>query len=269
MGLPIGATDPDPSVAPNIARIRDYWVEGTNHTEQDRRLAQRIELCAPHIPYLVRAQRSLVRRMVRHLMRAGVTQFLDLGSGLPNAHYVHHVAHAEDPRARVVYVDADTSIEADSRALLDGTDNTAFVVADVRRPAELLAHPGVTALIDPDRPVAILMIELLLHIPDADDPAGLVRSYVDALPSGGHLALSHFGEDDQVLAGFRIFEGLRFGQWPAVSLRSRDTLESFFDGLDLVEPGVVPVPLWRPDSEDEVDRNPERVRMYAGLGRKP
>ncbi len=268
MGLPTPA-QPDRSVVPNIARIRDYWVGGDHHTETDVELAQRIELCAPHVPYLVRAQRSLVRRMVGHLVARGVTQFLDLGSGLPNAGYVHDVARAADPASRVVYVDADPSLDADARALLDGVPGTAFVGADVRRPAEVLGHPDLTRVLDLDRPVAVLMIELLLHVPDGEDPAGLVASYVDATVSGSHLALSHFGEDDEVLAGFELFEQLRFGQWPAVNLRPRETLEHYLAGLELVEPGVVPVPLWRPDSEDEAVRNPEKARVYAGLGRKP
>src|SRR5690606_41994401 len=100
---------------------------------------------------------------------------------------------------------------------------------------------------DASRPFAVLMTELLLHIPAEEDPAGLVASYVDAMPSGSYLAISHFGEDDRVLEGFQIFEGLRFGRFPAVSLRSREQVEKLFAGLDLVDPGVVQVPLCRPE----------------------
>ncbi|OQO89881.1 hypothetical protein B1813_18725 [Saccharomonospora piscinae] len=269
MGVPQGAPKPDNLgvVLPNIARIRDYWLDGDHHDDTDREMAQRIELCGPHVPYLVRAQRALVRRQVGFLVEQGVTQFLDLGSGLPTGDYVHQVATAADPASRVVYVDIDPSIEADSLELIAGAENTAFVVADCRDVRGVLDHPDVSAVLDSSRPFAVLMTELLLHVPDGEDPDGLVSSYVDVLPEGSYLALSHFGEDAQVLSGFQIFEGLRFGQFPAVSLRSRERVESFFTGLDLVEPGVVPVPLWRPEPGDEVVRNPSEVRMYTGLAR--
>lgn len=271
MAVPQQAADsggPDSPVLPNIARIRNFWLNGSRHNDDDREMAQRIELCGPHIPYLVRAQRSLVRRQVRYLVTHGITQFLDLGSGLPESDYVHHVAQRLDPTCRVVYVDVDASIETDSKELVAGADNTAFVVADCRDVDGVLEHPEVRAICDTSRPFAVLMTELLLHIPDEEDPAGLVASYVDAMPSGSYLAISHFGEDDRVLEGFQIFEGLRFGRFPAVSLRSREQVEKLFAGLALVDPGVVPVPLWRPEPDDEVLRNPSEVRMYTGLGRK-
>ncbi|WP_298183296.1 SAM-dependent methyltransferase [Saccharomonospora sp.] len=263
-----GSDSPDSSVLPNIARIRNFWLNGSRHNDDDREMAQRIELCGPHIPYLVRAQRSLVRRQVRHLFASGITQFLDLGSGLPECDYVHHVVQALDPECRVAYVDFDASLEADSKELVADADNTAFVVADCRDVDGVLGHPEVRAVFDPSRPFAVLMTELLLHVPDEADPAGLVASYVDAMPSGSYLAISHFGEDDQVLEGFQIFEGLRFGRFPAVNLRSREQVGKLFDGLDLVAPGVVPVPLWHPEPDDEVLRNPSEVRMYTGLARK-
>lgn len=269
MALPTGPAGQYGSLRPNIARIRDCWVNGEHHTAGDQELAQHIELVAPHVPYLVRAQRSLVRRMVRYLVDQGVTQFLDLGSGLPNRGYVHDIAQAADPNCHVLYVDAEPSLEADSLKLLAGNDQAAFVTADAREPARLFELPDFRRLINLDEPVAVLMIELLLHIPDGDDPASLVASYVDAVCPGSYLAISHFGEDEQILAGFQLFERMMFGEWPQMNLRSKDAVAGFFAGLEFVEPGLVPVPLWRPDSEDEIDRNPERVEVYAGLARKP
>lgn len=269
--MPEAASDPDSprsAVLPNIARIRDHWLNGGRHTDADCAMAQQIELCAPYIPYLVRAQRSLVRRQVRYLIEHGVTQFLDLGSGLPDGEYVHHVAQRANPASRVIYVDCDSSIEADSRALIADADNTAFVVTDCRDVDGVLNHPDVRAQCDLAQPFAVLMTELLLHIPDGEDPDALVAAYSDALPSGGYLAISHFGEDEQVLEGFQIFEKLRFGRFPAVSLRSAERVAEFFTGLDLVDPGVVPLPLWRPRPDDEPVRNPNEVRLYAGLARK-
>jgi hypothetical protein len=272
VAMPRGALNPDgPSgaVLPNIARIRNFWLGGANHGEADREMADQIGVCAPYIPYLVRKQRELVRRQVRFLVEEGVTQFLDLGSGLPDEGYVHHVAQAADPECRVAYVDADPSIAGDSKELLEGSVGTRFVVADCRDVEGVLSHDDVRAVLDPTRPFAVLMTELLLHIPDSEGADEFVASWVDALPSGGYLAISHFGEDEQVLEGLRLFENLRVGRFPEVSLRSRERVAQFFAGLDLVEPGVVPAPLWRPDPGDDEDlRNPDEVRMFAGIGRK-
>ncbi len=271
VAMPQGTLNPDGAtfaVVPNIARIRNFWLNGDRHEAGDREMARRIELCCPHIPYLVRAQRSLVQRQVRYLAEQGVTQFLDLGSGLPDQGYVHHVAQEVDPACRVVYVDADDSLAADSAELLEGSANTRFVVADCRDVAGVLDHRDVRAVLDPATPFAVLMTELLLHVPDSEDPEGLVSSWVAAMPPGSYLAVSHFGEDAQVLKGFRIFESLRFGRFPEVSLRSQERVAKLFTGLDLVEPGVVPAPLWRPGPDEETVRNPNEVRMYAGVGRK-
>lgn len=272
MAMPQGALNPDgpaDAVLPNIARIRNFWLGGANHGEADREMAGQIELCAPYIPYLVRAQRALVRRQVRCLVEQGVTQFLDLGSGLPDEGYVHHTAQALNPECRVAYVDVDSTIAGDSAELLSGSVGTRFVVADCRDVEGVLRHDDVRAVLDPAQPFAVLMTELLLHVPDSDGADEFVASWVDALPSGGYLAISHFGEDEQVLKGLRLFEHLRFGRFPEVSLRSLERVAEFFAGLDLVESGVVPAPLWRPEPDEEDVRNPGEVRMFAGLGRKP
>lgn len=269
MAFQMGTTGRRGSVHLNIARVRDYWLGGTHHTDDDRVHARQIELVAPHIPYLVRAQHSLIGRLVRFLVSQGVTQFLDLGSGLPLEGSVHRIAQDEDPRCRVLYVDADPAIVADGRQLLGDNNQVAFVTADVRNAETVFATPEFTELIDPAQPVGVLMIELLLHIPDADDPAGIVTSFVDAMCPGSYLALAHFGPDEQILAGFQLFEQMMFGSPPQVNLRSPEELIRFFSGLELVDPGLVPVPLWRPEPEDELGRNPEKVRMYAGLARKP
>ncbi|CAM2906844.1 SAM-dependent methyltransferase [Saccharomonospora xinjiangensis] len=259
---------PGGAVAPNIARIRNFWLGGNHYSESDRALAERIELCGPHIPYLVRAQRALVRRQVRYLAEQGVDQFLDLGSGLPDLGYVHHVAQELNPACRVGYVDLDATLAADAEELLAGTSGARFVVADCRDIGAVLDHPVVREVLDPARPFAVLMTELLLHVPDSERPEELVAAWVEAMPSGSHLVISHFGEDEDVLAGFRIFERLKFGRFPEVSLRPRQRVAEFFAGLDLVEPGVVPAPLWRPGPDDETVLNPEDVRMFAGVGRK-
>ena len=252
---------------PSIARINDFWLEGTHHSRDDEDYAGRIELCAPHIPYLVRASRNLTGRMVRYLVERGVRQFIDLGSGVPTQGHVHEVAQLLAPGARVVYVDLDPGVVADSRELLAGNDQVAYLQLDVTDRDAVLGDPATRALIDFSEPVAVLLIETLLYLPDAADPAALVASYVDALPSGSYVGMSHCGEDSQLRQGLDMFSRM-FGQPPNVSLRERDELAAFFAGLELVDPGVVPVLLWKPANEDDRGRNPELAHMYAGLGRK-
>jgi hypothetical protein len=254
---------------PSIARIRDYWLGGRHHGDMDRTFADHTAVCAPHIPYLVRAQRALLGRMVRHLVAHGVRQFLDLGSGVPTLDHVHEVAQAIEPTSRVIYVEIDPGLVDQGRELLAGNDNTAFLLADIREPDKVLAAPELGELFDLSEPTAVLMIETLLHIPDSDDPAAIVGAYMSAMCSGSYLALSHYSEDDDLREAFALFDRMNLGWRPVLSLRSRAELGCFFAGLELVEPGVVPVPLWRPDSDEEVGRNPDRVPMYAGLGRKP
>ena len=255
-------------IEPNIARIRDYWLGGAHYSEMDREFADYIAICAPHIPYLVRAQRALLGRMVRYLAGHGVRQFVDLGSGVPTIDHVHHIAQTIDPASRVVYVEIDPGLVEDGRGLLAGNDNTAFLRADIREPDQVLVAAKECGLLDLDEPVALIMIETLLHIPDSDDPVSMVGAYRDAMCSGSYLALSHFSAHEELLAAFAMFDQMNLGTPPLVNLRSREQLGCFFAGLELVAPGVVPVPLWRPDSQDDVGRNPERVPVYAGLARK-
>lgn len=263
----VGASQPMPQAMPSIARIRDHWLDGSHHTDDDRGFADQILVCAPHLPYLVRSQRAMLGRIVRYLVAHGVRQFLDLGSGVPTTNHVHEVAQAADPECRVVYVDIEASVADEGRELLADNPRATYLCEDISDPRQVLGNPEVRELIDIDQPVAILMIETLLHIPDAENPAAVVRGYVDAMSSGSYLALAHFGEDAQLNAGLNMFSEL-YGAPPAVALRDPVQLEDFFDGVNLVEPGVVPVPLWHPDPDD-VSFNPEAVRIYVGVGQKP
>lgn len=267
MASPTEAPGAGPTTYPSIARINDFWLDGGNHGQDDRDYAGRIELCAPHIPYLVRASRALTGRMTRYLVEQGIRQFVDLGSGIPTQRHLHEVAQELDPRCRVVYVDLDPAVVADGQKLLAGQDHVAYVQGDIRDRDAVLGGPTLRDLIDFSEPVGLLVIETLLYLPDADDPGALVASYVDALPSGSYLGMTHCGEDSQLREGLNMFSRM-FGQPPAVTLRERDEFEPFFTGLELVEPGVVPVLLWHPQTREEAGRNPELAHMYAGLGRK-
>ncbi|GAB2969720.1 SAM-dependent methyltransferase [Amycolatopsis acidiphila] len=267
MASPTEAPGFDGTRHPSIARINDCWLEGANHGQDDREYAGRIELCAPHIPYLVRASRALTGRMTKYLFDQGVRQFVDLGSGIPTQRHLHEVAQALDPRCHVVYVDLDPAVVSDSREILAGNDQVAYLQADIRDRDLVLGEPAMRALIDFSEPVGLLAIETLLYLPDSADPGALVAAYADALPAGSFVGLSHCGEDSQLREGLDMFSRM-FGQPPAVTLREREELEAFFTGLELVDPGVVPVLLWHPQTQDEVGRNPELAHMYAGLGRK-
>ncbi|MEC3979202.1 SAM-dependent methyltransferase [Amycolatopsis sp. H20-H5] len=252
---------------PNIARIRDYWLGGSNHTEADSGLADQIALCAPHLPYLVRVQRALIRRLVGFAVERGVRQFLDLGSGVPMGGTAHEVARELDPACRVVYVDADPGIVSEGRALLGTASDVAIIQADIRDPAQVFDAPELSGLLDLGQPIAVLVIETLLHIPDSDSPAAMVAAYVDRVATGSYLAISHFGHSEELSNGLGVFEQM-FGSPPPVTLRDSHELERFFAGMEKVVPGTVPVPLWRPADDDEVARNPERAQVYVGVARK-
>lgn len=267
MALPIEPAG-EPSVAPpNIARVRDYWLGGVHNSQADRDFADHTTMCAPHIPYLVRAQRTLLGRMVRYLLGQGVRQFLDLGSGVPSMGHVHEIAHEVDPAARVVYVDSDPGVADDARQLLAGNECALVLETDIREPGRVLADAA--ELLDFAEPVALLVIATLQHLPDSDDPIGLVAAYRDALCSGSYLATLHHGPDQQLQDGYRLFDQMQLGKRPEVSLRDQTLSGMLFSGMELVEPGIVPLVLWRPDSDDELGRNPERLPIYAGVARKP
>jgi hypothetical protein len=268
MVLPIEAADDRGVTTLNIARIRDYWLGGSHYADMDRVFAENILVCAPQLPYLVRGQRAMLRRMIEYLLLGhGVRQFLDLGAGVPTMESVHEVAQAIDPRARVVYVDIDPGIVRDGRKLLCDNDNAAYVEGDIRDVDAVLADADLRALLDPAEPTAVLLIETLLHIPDSDDPGGVVAKYMDAMPPGSYLGISHFSENEELMNGLMLFARM-FGDPPPVTLREPEQVAEYFAGLELVPPGIVPVPLWRPAPGDTTDRNPENVRVHVGLARK-
>lgn len=250
---------------PSLARIRDYWLDGSHHTEADRDLAGQFIVCVPHMPFLVRAHRELLRRMVSYLVEAGVRQFLDLGTGLPTAGNVHSVAQAIEPDCRVLYVDIAPDVVAEGRELLSGNPNTDYVCADLLSPEQVLSAPERVRLINLDEPVAVLVFDMLHHIPDSERPRELLATYMAAASDGSYLGLSHLGEDQATIYGSSIFTSL-YGPIPELNFREPKDLYPFFEDLPLEEPGVVPVPLWRPD--EDPGPYPENFHGYAALGRK-
>ena len=251
------------------AGIRDCWLGGSHHTPIDRELAEHILVGVPELPYLVRVYRALLGRVVRYLVGVGVRQFLDLGSGLPTAGNVHEVAQVLDSECRVVYVDINPQVVAQSHALLAGTDNAAVVCADLRQPERVLDAAQRTGLLDLDAPLAVLLIDVLHHIPDTDNPNGFIAAYINAVCSGSYLAVAHTSDGEALVSGLAMFH--RFYQIPVPPLTFRNRLQAadFFEGLDIVEPGIVPIVLWRPELDDDLGSDPDRFPAWCGLGRKP
>jgi hypothetical protein len=213
-------------------------------------------------------QRELLGRMVRYLLGQGIRQFLDLGSGLPVLGHVHEIAAGTCPPSRVVYVDRDPDVVAESRKLLLGEDHVAVLRADIREPDVLLDAVRDQGLLNLDEPVAVLVIGMLQHVPDLDRPVELITAYRNAICPGSYLGLSHYGPDSQLTAAFQLFDQMQLGRRPDVSLRDKIELARFFAGFELVEPGIVPIVAWRPGPDDELGHRWERLPVHGGLGRK-
>ena len=258
---------------PNPARIYDYFLGGKDNFPADREVAEQVVAIAPVARDIVEDNRAFLRRAVRLLAgEAGIRQFIDLGSGLPTQGNVHEIAQAVAPDARVVYVDNDAMVVTHSRALLAG-DNTAAIEADLRDPDSVMRHPEVRELIDFDQPIALLLMAILHFVPDDEDPYGIVARFRDALPAGSYLALSHGTRDiparpdmsPEAMAemGAKVE---RLYQLTTASLvtRTHAQVERFFDGFNLLDPGLVEIQLWRPDEADALLPG----GFYGGVGRK-
>ncbi|MFF0774312.1 SAM-dependent methyltransferase [Nonomuraea wenchangensis] len=259
---------------PSVSRVYDFMLGGTDNYAADRQVAELALKIAPDAPQAARANRAFLRRTVRHLAgEAGVRQFIDVGSGLPTQGNVHEIAQAVAPGTHVVYVDHDPIVQVHGGALLADDDTTAVVHADAREPESILADPRTRALIDFDRPVGLLMFGLLHHLADEEDPAGIVARLVAPLAPGSHVVISHFHNPGaahpevaaQAAEAERLFnEHLGTGRW-----RTREELLAYFDGLELLEPGLVPLPEWRPDEGDDADLGITYHTFLGGVGRKP
>jgi hypothetical protein len=200
--------------------------------------------------------------------QAGIRQFLDIGTGIPSAGNVHEVAGQVAPDSRVVYVDNDPIVHVHANALLTGGGSTSIVLADLRDPEAILAHPKVRGLIDFTQPVAVLLVAILHFIVDEEDPGGIVATLRDALPAGSYLALSHGTADFHPPGGADLAATAYRNATAPLVLRAHEQVSGFFDGLDLVEPGLVQAPLWRPDGKPPRSRELAKIGIYAGVGRK-
>ncbi|MEU1606780.1 SAM-dependent methyltransferase [Micromonospora matsumotoense] len=252
---------------PSVARAYDYWLGGSHNFEVDREFARQALAAVPDLRLVARANREFLHRAVRFMLDEGIRQFLDIGSGIPTVGNVHEIAQQVDPDSRVVYVDIDPVAVTHSTHILAGQPNAVALLEDLRHPEAILDHPEVRRLLDLDRPVGLLLVSVVHAVPDQDDPYGLIRRLWTALAPGSCVAISHVTTDsrpDEMGEGARLSGRTN----TPVTARTRAQVEDFFAGLDLVEPGVVWSPLWRPESSADVGEHPERMSFYVGVGRR-
>ncbi len=251
----------------NVARAWNYMVGGKDNFEADREAARQLMAVAPVIRIAAPASRAFLRRAVRYLAdQAGIRQFLDIGTGLPTAGNTHEVAQSVAPECRIVYVDNDPVVLAHARALLTSLPEgaTSYVDADARDPGTIIAEARAT--LDFGRPVAVMMVDLLNFIEDDAEVSSIMSALSAAVPSGSYFAIMHPASDlDPALPEAEKLWN-RLAQ-QRVKLRSRKDVADLFAGLELVEPGLVTVPEWRPDEGEPVPAEP--IPLYAVVARKP
>jgi hypothetical protein len=258
---------------PNVARVYDSMLGGKDNFAADREFVAEVLRFAPMAPLGAIANRQFLRRVVQYLViEAGVTQFLDLGSGLPTQGNVSEVAHQFSARARVVHVDNDPVVYTHSKALLADARTTDFVLGDVRRPEEILTDPVVESMINFDRPVGLLLFALLHHVEDSDHPGRIMTEFRAAMPSGSYLAISSLrlpGPEMPELRAITI-EGEKVHTGTLGGFRWREDSEilSWFGGWELISPGLVPLADWRPPVAGHVPYPELQHSFSGGVARK-
>ncbi|MCT2589621.1 SAM-dependent methyltransferase [Streptomyces sp. N2-109] len=254
------------STVPHSARIFTYWLGGKDHFPVDEEAGDRFRAAFPEIVDLARVGRYFIGRVVGHLIREErVTQFLDIGTGLPTVDNTHEVAQRLEPRARIVYVDNDPLVLAHAEALLTSTPEgrTAYVDADVHDPERILREAWKT--LDPGQPVAVLLMGILAHVEDYGEARSIVRRLMAELPPGSFLAVRDGADTDPAYR--TAIEGYNKSGAVPYRLRSPEQIAGFLDGLELVEPGVLPCPHWRPEAADLSDPS-VGIALYGGLAKR-
>lgn len=253
---------------PSSARIYDYFLGGKDNFPADREAAEEIAGYLPSIREAAHINRAFVGRAVRYLVNgAGITQLLDIGTGLPTKRNVHEVAHEADPEARVVYVDHDPVVLAHARDLLNSDANAVILGHDMRDTGAILADPELRGLFDFSQRVGILFVSVLHFLSDADDPAGIIARLLAPFPSGSYVALTHGTAD--VAPGVNDAARVYDEATTPMYVRGQDEVRNLVSGLDLVEPGLVWTPQWRPDPGDAALAMPSDSYYYALVAVKP
>jgi hypothetical protein len=252
------------------ARVYDYILGGSDNHPADRAAAEQMLRGYPALRTSMRQNRAFMHRAVRYAARQGLEQFLDIGTGIPTSPNVHEVAQAVTPGARVVYVDRDPLVFAQAAARLTGTPQgrVGWLLADMADPAAVLGSPEVTGTLDLGRPVALSLIGVLQFVPDKEQAYALVRRYLDRLAPGSMLTITTATSDSAPVQAGSAAEQFRRSGIPVRDSTRADVLP-YFDGLDLVAPGVVLVHRWRPEPGTEGAVRDSEVAMYAGVARKP
>jgi trans-aconitate methyltransferase len=256
----------DPSVA-HIARIQDYWLGGKDHFEADRIAGDEAIAQLPDMVASVRNTRAFLGRTVRFLTEEkGIRQFLDVGTGIPTAANTHEVAQRSAPESRIVYVDNDPMVLAHARALLTSSPEgkCSYIDADIREPRKIVS--AAADVLDFTKPIGVVLMAVLQFVPDDDDPYGLVRRLMATVPGGSYLVISHPASDIQAAAMAGMATRLNQLMAQRVKPRSKAEVTAFFDGLDLVDPGVVRCPEWRPDRPEDAAG---KSTMWGGVAEKP
>ena len=256
----------DTSVA-HVARVYNYWLGGKDYFAADRAAGEQAIKAFPNIVLSARANRAFLARAVRFLAgEAGIRQFLDIGTGIPSANNTHEVAQSVAQDSRIVYVDNDPIVLTHARALLtsDPAGATNYIDADLREPEQILA--GAAQVLDYGRPVAVMLMAILQHLHEEDDPYQVVATLMGAMPPGSYLALSHPAKDIDAEAMAKMAESLNKMMAEKVTFRDRPAVARFFEGLELVEPGMVQASKWRPATDAEAA---SPAALWAGVARKP
>ena len=259
---------PSPTV-PSPARMYDYYLGGKDNYASDRQAAEEIYTQIPDLPEIARDNRAFLQRAVRAFAETGIRQFIDVGTGLPTQGNVHEIAQQVDPTSRVVYVDNDPIVLAHARALLTSNPQgaTAYIDADLRDPDVIFRHPDLRNLIDFDQPVGLLMIAVLHFITDEEDPWGLVSRYRSYLPAGSHIAIAHATNEDRPAEAVQKMTDVYKKASAPFNFRNRKQILAFFDGLNLLDPGLVPCPDWRRDPNTKISLS--AGWNLAGVGALP
>jgi S-adenosyl methyltransferase len=256
---------------PHSARMYDYFLGGKDNYKADRDTADKAALSYPAARTAIRENRAFLGRGVRYLVEeAGIRQFLDIGTGLPSTNNVHEVAQSIDPACRIVYVDNDPIVLAHAHALLTSTPEgrTAYLDADLRDARSILDNPALRDTLDFDEPIALGLVAILHFVTDEDDPRRIIRTLLDALPSGSYLMASHATAEHDPVGSRGFQETYRAAGVPIQTRDAVEFAELAFTGLELVEPGVTLTSEWRPDRSDPGPA-PEEVNWYSGIARKP
>ncbi|WP_280347071.1 SAM-dependent methyltransferase [Nocardia neocaledoniensis] len=253
---------------PSPARMYDALLGGSHNFAVDRMAAEMAIKLVPDLPRLALSNRAFLRRAVRFMVDAGIRQFVDIGSGIPTAGNVHEIVHELDPEARVLYIDIDPVAVVHSRTILSGNERAGAIEADLREPEALLAAVRETGLIDFAEPVGLLLVAVLHLVADEDDPAGKVAALRAAVTPDSYVAISHLSSEsrpeDAGKLGTHSVNETRVG----IHFRDKAAIAGMFQGWDMVDPGVVELPSWRPESERDQHEQPGRSLGLAGVARK-